>query len=336
MAQSTSMSRILSLSTQSVKGPDVIVGDRPIRKVCKASIMQIICGILIFFNAVPSFALVIVVVIQGLKAKRSRRVYAKKSCLILTRSPKRSFTMDPQLAPCLPIPVLSLPIYAMSRLWTYGGVSSSQESQTIRGSALFGVNHRVIEDEVHHTITSSKLFFQEERVTIGIFERYRWLSRALQASSITFGGRWLYMSVKSRPPTRPSRESSELLHQVQVQAPGALNLLQDHINIYKWKGDKRTKVKTIRLSSRPQRLEGTMPQRMHCSKSLWALAVADVVRNYPQTCRDHGGSELFPGCAWEKHWGWCSTAAPTAPLRSPLNNPPKLTKNVSKGSVDSV
>lgn len=72
----------------------------------------------------------------------------------------------------------------------------------------------------------------------------------------------------------------ELPRQVQVQAPGTLSLLQDHINIYKWEGDKRTKVKTIRLSSQPPKLEGTMPQRMHYSKSLWASSVARVVDNY--------------------------------------------------------
>ncbi|KAM0428180.1 hypothetical protein ACHAPT_007081 [Fusarium lateritium] len=40
--------------------------------------MQIICGILIFFTAIPSLALVIIVIIQGFKAKSSRRAYAKK------------------------------------------------------------------------------------------------------------------------------------------------------------------------------------------------------------------------------------------------------------------
>jgi hypothetical protein len=78
MAQSTCLSSILSLSTQDVDSSNMAKGDRPIRKICKASIVQMICGILIFFTAVPSLALVIVVVIQGLKTKRSRRAYAKK------------------------------------------------------------------------------------------------------------------------------------------------------------------------------------------------------------------------------------------------------------------
>lgn len=78
MAQSTAVSHILSLSSQTAEVFGVANEDRPIRKVCKACTMQMICGILIFFTLIPSLALVMVVIIQGLRAKRSYGPYAKK------------------------------------------------------------------------------------------------------------------------------------------------------------------------------------------------------------------------------------------------------------------
>ncbi|KAJ3463860.1 hypothetical protein MRS44_008646 [Fusarium solani] len=100
MAQSTSVSRILSLSTQDVEASDMIKGDRPIRKICKASIVQMICGILIFFTTVPSLALVIVVVIQGLKTKRSRRAYAKKGVRVRKKRLRIDIKAEPTQHKC--------------------------------------------------------------------------------------------------------------------------------------------------------------------------------------------------------------------------------------------
>ncbi|KAJ4317695.1 hypothetical protein N0V84_007214 [Fusarium piperis] len=70
MDQSTVISNILSISIWGVEASNMAQGDRPIRK--------IICGILVFFTVNPSLALVVVVIIQGLKAKRSRGPYVKK------------------------------------------------------------------------------------------------------------------------------------------------------------------------------------------------------------------------------------------------------------------